>query len=136
MKSNLLFTLVVLFATISYSQTYTFSKLKVLANVETTNGNVQRVIDTKQGTFKFKFETPSDPTIKKLFTILNPGMTYNPNYYVLLEDSGYIESNNVLFQKSMYYSTENDNNVPVLFAKDKSIIVIFKSDNTINEYKR
>jgi hypothetical protein len=136
MKSKLL--VLVLLTTISYSQTYSFSKLLVKANIETVNGNEQRIIETKQGPFKFVFETPSDPSIKKLFTILNPGMTNRAGlpWFGLIEDTGYLEKNNILFKKSIYYDTKNDEKLLVLIANDKSIIVIFNSDNTIYEYIR
>lgn len=119
----------------SFSQTHYFSKLVVRANVETSNGTEQRIIETKEGTFKFKFEK-SNTNGKTLFTILNPGMDYNPDYYVLVEEKGFVENNNTLFERGFYYSTEHETGVVVLVAKDKSIIVIFKPNNIVEEYKK
>lgn len=117
----------------SFSQTYSFSKLVIRANVETSSGSEQRIIEKKQGTFKFEFEK-SNTDGKTLFTILNPGMDYNPNYYALIEEKGYIENNNKIFERGFYYSTEHEKGVIVLVAKDKTTIVIFKPNNIVEEY--
>jgi len=135
MKMKLLLLSLLFFSITSFSQNYSFSKLVIRANVETSSGNEQRVIETKQGTFKFKFEK-SGVNNKTLFTILNPGMNYNPDYYNLIEEKGYVEKNNILFERGFYYSTEYETGVIVLIAKDKSIIVIFKPNNIVEEYLR
>lgn len=123
----------ILFISINlFGQTYSFSELIIRANVETSSGSEQRIIDTKRETFKFKFEKSTDG--KPLFTLIKPGMNYSDSdYYVLVEDMGYVENNNKLFEKGHYYSTEDETGVIVLVARDKSIIVIFKP-NIIEEY--
>lgn len=133
-KIKLLFSFMLISMT-SLSQTHYFSKLVVRANVETSNGSDQRIIETKEGTFKFKFEK-SNANGKTLFTILNPGMDYNPHYYNLVEEKGFVENNNTLFERGLYYSTEHESGVVVLVARDKSKIVIFKPNNIIEEYKK
>lgn len=136
MKSTIIFILSIFFTASTYSQTYKFSKLTIMANVETQNGTSNRVLDTKYGSYKIEFEYPSDPQIKKLFTVLEPGKDYNPNYYALIEDSGYVEKGSTIFQKSIYYDTQSSGPVQILTANDKSIIVIFKKDGKILEYKK
>ncbi|MDP3444760.1 MAG: hypothetical protein Q8T08_18030 [Ignavibacteria bacterium] len=139
MKTKLLFLLsLIFFSTVSYSQTYYFSKLVKKANVQTSTGNEQRTIGTTQGSFRIVFETPNDPQIKKLFTVLNPGQANGPGlpWFGLLKDMGFVEKDSKLLKKSLYHDTENDENVLVLIADDYSQIVIFKSDDTVWEYMK
>jgi hypothetical protein len=138
MKKLLFLLAVICLATVTYSQTYSFSKLVKKASVQTSSGYEERIIGTTQGSFSIVFETPNDPQIKKLFTVLNPGQSNAPGlpWFGLLKDMGYVEKDNKLLKKSLYYDTENDKNVLVLIADDYSQIVIFKSDDTIWEYLR
>lgn len=108
------------------------------ANVQTTSGYEQRIIGTYQGPYRFIFETPNDPQIKKLFTLLNPGQSNGPGlpWYGHIKDEGYLEKDGKLFKKSFYFDTDNEERVMVLIADDFSMIVIFKSDDTIWEYIR
>ena len=136
MKKLLFFLSVICLATVSYSQTYSYSKLVKKATVQTSSGYEERIIGTTQGSFRIVFETPNDPQIKKLFTILNPGQANSPGlpWFGLLQDKGYVEKNNKLLKKSLYFDTENNEKVLVLIADDYSQIIIFKSDDTIWEY--
>jgi len=136
MKKLLFFLSVICFATVSYSQTYSYSKLVKKAIVQTSSGYEERIIGTTQGSFRIVFETPNNPQIKKLFTVLNPGQANAPGlpWFGLLKDMGYVEKNNRLLKKSLYFDTENNDNVLVLIADDYSQVVIFKSDDTIWEY--
>ena len=136
MKTLLFLLAVICFATVSYSQTYSYSKLVKKASVQTSSGYEERIIGTTQGSFRIVFETPNDSQIKKLFTILNPGQANAPGlpWFGLLKDMGYVEKDNKLLKKSLYYDTENNEKVLVLIADDYSQVVIFKSDDTIWEY--
>lgn len=137
MKNIVTFLVLLSFVSItSYSQTYTFSKLIKKASIETSSGTEERILSTSQGPFRIIFETPNDPQIKKLFTILKPGQSNSPGlpWFGHIKDTGYGEKGNKVFKKSLYYDTENDENVLVLTAEDYSMIVIFKADDTIWEY--
>lgn len=136
MKALYLFTFF-LITNISFSQvTYNYYKKSVKAKVQTENGIEYRLINTYQGPYKFVFETPNDPQIKKLFTLLNPGQQNGPGlpWYGLLKDIGYIEKNGVLFKKSIYYSTADDEQIVVLISNDYFRIIIFNNDDTIWEF--
>lgn len=135
---KVLFTITVLFLSLSsvYSQTYYFSELTVSANVETSRGTENRVIDEKKGPFKFVFETSSASYVDKLFTVYEPGMEYNPNYFTLVENQGYKDFGGVLFKECYYYSTKSETGILVLIANDNSRIVIYEADSTIYDYKK
>ena len=136
MKKLLILLALLWFAAVSYSQTYSYSKLVKKASVQTSSGYEERIIGTTQGSFRIVFETPNDPQIKKLFTVLNPGQSNAPGlpWFGLLQDKGYVEKDNKLLKKSLYFDTENNEKVLVLIADDYSQVVIFKSDDTIWEY--
>ncbi len=136
MKAKFLFLILTFFTTYSFGQTYSFSKLVKKATVETSSGNQERIIGTYQGPYRFVFETPNDPQIKKLFTLLNPGQNNAPGlpWYGLLKEMGYVEKDGKLLKKNLYFDTQNSEQVLVLIADDYSLIVIFKSDDTIWEY--
>src|SRR5690554_1480294 len=136
MKAKLLFLILTFLTTYSFGQTYSFSKLVKKATVETSSGNQERIIGTYQGPYRFVFETPNDPQIKKLFTLLNPGQSNAPGlpWYGLLQEMGYVEKDGKLLKKNLYFDTQNNQRVLVLIADDYSHIVIFKSDDTIWEY--
>jgi len=136
MKAKLLFLILTFLTTYSFGQTYSFSKLVKKATVETSSGNQERIIGTYQGPYRFVFETPNDPQIKKLFTLLNPGQSNAPGlpWYGLLKEMGYVEKDGKLLKKNLYFDTQNNQRVLVLIADDYSHIVIFKSDDTIWEY--
>jgi hypothetical protein len=95
-----------------------------------------RDIGSYQGPYRFVFETPNDPQIKRLFTLLNPGQNNGPGlpWYGLLKEQGYVEKDGKLLKKNLYYDTEHDEQVSILIADDYSLIVIFKSDDTIWEF--
>ena len=128
--------LLFLFSTICFGQTYSYAKKTVKASVETVNGNEYRTLNVYKGPYRFVFETPNDPQIKKLFTLLMPGQDNGPGlpWYGLLKDSGFIEKNGVLYKKSMYYYTGNDEQVMVLISNDYNSIIIFNHDDTIWEF--
>jgi hypothetical protein len=136
MKAKFLFLILTFLTTYSFGQTYSFSKLVKKATVETSSGNQERIIGTYQGPYRFVFETPNDPQIKKLFTLLNPGQNNAPGlpWYGLLKEMGYVEKDGKLLKKNLYLDTQNSEQVLVLIADDYSLIVIFKSDDTIWEY--
>lgn len=136
MKAKFLFLILTFLTTYSFGQTYSFSKLVKKATVETSSGNQERIIGTYQGPYRFVFETPNDPQIKKLFTLLNPGQSNAPGlpWYGLLKEMGYVEKDGKLLKKNLYFDTQNNEQVLVLIADDYSLIVIFKSDDTIWEY--
>jgi hypothetical protein len=137
MKTRLFILLIFLLsAAISYSQTYTFSKLVKKASVETSSGTQERILSTTQGPFRIIFETPNDPQMKRLFTVLKPGQSNAPGlpWFGHIKDTGYGEKGSTVFKKSLYYDTENDENILVLIAEDYSMLVIFKADDTIWEY--
>lgn len=138
MKTIISILVLTILTTLSFGQTYTYSKLVKKANVQTTSGYEQRIIGTYQGPYRFIFETPNDPQIKKLFTLLNPGQSNGPGlpWYGHIKDEGYLEKDGKLFKKSFYFDTDNEERVMVLIADDFSMIVIFKSDDTIWEYIR
>lgn len=136
MKIKFLILILSFVTTFSFGQTYSFSKLVKKATVQTSTGNQQRVIGTYQGPYKFLFETPNDPQIKRLFTLLNPGQENTPGlpYYGLLKEMEYIEKDGKLLKKHLYFNTESNEQVMVLIADDYSLIVIFKKDDTTWEY--
>lgn len=136
MKAKFLFLILTFLTTYSFGQTYSFSKLVKKATVETSSGNQERILGTYQGTYRFVFETPNDPQVKKLFTLLNPGQNNAPGlpWYGLLKEMGYVEKDGNLLKKNLYLDTQNSEQVLVLIADDYSLIVIFKSDDTIWEY--
>lgn len=136
MKAKFLFLILTFLTTYSFGQTYSFSKLVKKATVETSSGNQERIIGTYQGPYRFVFETPNDPQIKKLFTLLNPGQSNAPGlpWYGLLKEMNYVEKDGKLLKKNLYLDTQNNEQVLVLIADDYSLIVIFKSDDTIWEY--
>ena len=136
MKAKFLFLILTFLTTYSFGQTYSFSKLVKKATVETSSGNQERTIGTYQGPYRFVFETPNDPQVKKLFTLLNPGQNNAPGlpWYGFLKEMGYVEKNGKLLKKNLYFDTQNSEQVLVLIADDYSLIVIFKSDDTIWEY--
>jgi hypothetical protein len=138
MKAKILFLILTFLTTYSFGQTYSFSKLVKKATVETTSGNQERIIGTYQGPYRFVFETPNDPQIKKLFTLLNPGQNNAPGlpWYGLLKEMAYVEKDGKLLKKNLYFDTQNSEQVLVLIADDYSLIVISKSDDTIWEYIR
>ena len=86
MKIKFLILILSFVSTFSFGQTYSFSKLVKKATVQTSTGNQERVIGTYQGPYNFLFETPNDPQIKRLFTLLSPGQENAPGlpYYGLL----------------------------------------------------
>ena len=136
MKAKLSLIVLTFLTTCLFGQTYSFSKLVKKASVQTSSGNESRVIGTYQGPFRFVFETPNDPQIKRLFTLLNPGEVDGPGmpFYGLLKEMGYVEKNGKLLKKYLYSDTESNENVLVLIADDYSLIVIFRKDNTILEF--
>ncbi len=68
--------------------------------------------------------------------MLNPGQNNAPSlpWYGLLKEMGYVEKDGKLLKKNLYFDTQNSEQVLVLIADDYSLIVIFKSDDTIWEY--
>lgn len=138
MKPKFLILIFSLVSAFSFGQTYSFSKLVKRATVQTSTGNQERVIGTYQGPYNFIFETPNDPQIKRLFTLLNPGQENAPGlpYYGLLKEMGYVEKGGKLLKKYLYFDTESSDQVMVLIADDYSLIVIFKKDDTSWEYIR
>ena len=136
MKLKFLILILSFVTTFSFGQTYSFSKLVKNATVQTSTGNQERVIGTYQGPYNFLFESPNDPQIKRLFTILNPGQENAAGlpYYGLLKEMGYVEKAGKLLKKYLYLDTESNDQVMVLIADDYSLIVIFKKDDTTWEY--
>jgi len=136
METKFLFLILTFLTTYSFGQTYSFSKLVKKATVQTSSGNQERIIGTYQGPYRFVFETPNDPQIKRLFTLLNPGQNNAPGlpWYGLLKEMGYVEKDGKLLKKNLYLDTENSEKVMVLISDDYSLIVIFKGDDTIWEY--
>jgi len=118
------------------AQTYSYSKLIKKANIETSTGKSFRTLGAYSGPYKFIFETPTDHSIKRLFTLLYPGQSNGPGmpYYGQLQDLGYIEKNEVLYKKYLYYDTDTKSDVLVLIADDYSSIVIFKSNHEVLEF--
>ncbi len=127
-------TIILFFSLIQSLQSQTYYFQSHVEKVNLDNGSL-RVLNSYSGQYRFEFEKPSDPQIKKLFTIYNPGQGYNSNWFGLLSDEGFLEKNNKIYKKSIYFDTENSSNVMVLIANDNSGIIIFKSDGTIHEYK-
>lgn len=138
MKTKVLLFILIFFSTCLFGQTYSFSKLVKKANVQTSSGSQYRIIGTYQGPYRFIFETPSDPQIKRLFTLLNPGQENGPGlpWYGLLNEMGYAEKDGKLLKKYIYFDTEINDKVMVIIADDYSLIAIFKSDDTVWEYTR
>jgi hypothetical protein len=130
-----------LFAVLStsvFAQTYSFSRLIRKANVQTVSGSKYRTLGTTEGNFRFVFETPRDRSVKRLFTILQPGQANGPGlpWYAQISESGYLEKDGKLYKKYSFFDTEREERVPVLIAEDYSVIVIFRTDDTIWEYVR
>lgn len=121
-------------SSISFGQTYSYSLKTVKANVQTSNGNEYRVLNRYSGPYRFVFETPRNE--KKLFTLLRPDENIAPGqpWYSLLKDMGYIEKDNILYKKSIYYYTGDDEQVMVLISNDYNKIIIFNKDDTIWEF--
>jgi len=136
MKVKFLLLILTFLTNYSFGQTYSFSKLVKKVTVETTTGKQQRIIGTYAGPYKFLFETPDDPQVKRVFTLLVPGQDNSPGlpYYALLKEMGYLEKDGKLLKKNLYYYTGSDDKVMVLIAEDYSLIVLLKSDDTIWEY--
>lgn len=137
-KLSFIFVFIFVLHTKILGQTYTFSKLVIKANVETNSGNVLKTIASYQGPYSFIFETPNDPRVKRLFTILEPGQKNGPGlpFYGLIEDKGYVEKNGLLMKKSLYANTATGEYEMVMISEDFSLVVIFKKDNTISEFQR
>ena len=98
--------IILLFMTcLAFSQTYSYSKKIVKASVQTVNGSEYRIIDRFSGPYTFVFETPSDPSIKRLFTLLRPNEEYGPGkfWYGHLKDVGYVEKNGKIYKKNKYF---------------------------------
>lgn len=132
-----IFTIILLLMTcFSFSQTYSYSKKVVKASVQTFNGSEYRVIDTFTGPYSFVFQTPRDPSVKRLFTLLRPNEENGPGkfWYGHLKDVGYIERNGIMYKKSIYFDTGSNEQVLVLISNDYSSIVLFRSDDTIWEF--
>lgn len=128
--------LILFFSSINvHSQSLTFSKLVKLVNIESASGSYIKEVQTIVGPFQIVFEAPPDTRIERAFTILNPSQSNakKRNWFLLLADSGYVTSNNVVYRKSYYYETKNRENLMVLVAKNYSKFVIFKGD-TVLEY--
>lgn len=124
---------------VSIGQTHSFSKKIVKASVKTDNGREFRILDTYDGPHEFIFETPNDPEIKKIFTLLKPGQTKEPGLpmYSLMRELGYSDViNGVIYKKSIYLSTEIDKEVMVLTTDDNSSIVIFFPNETHWEFTK
>lgn len=104
--------------------------------MQTSTGNQQRTIGTYQGPYKFIFESPNDPQIKRLFTLLNPGQANGPGlpWYGLSKEMGYVEKDGKLLKKYLYFDTDKKEQVLVMIADDYSQIVIFRNDDTIWEF--
>ena len=137
LKASILL-LSILISSVVFSQTYSFSKLVKKANVQTASGNQLRIISTTEGPYRFIFETPSDPQMKRLFTLLVPGQNNAPGlpWFGLLKEMGYAEKDGKLLKKYLYFDTENDARVLVMIADDYSLMVIFKNDETIWEFTK
>lgn len=137
-KKLTLLAITAFFITFSFAQTYSFSKLIKKASVQTSTGTQYKVIATLDGPYRFVFETPNDPQIKRLFTLLKPGQQNEPGlpWFGQIKEQGFIEIKNTLFRKSIYYDTENREQVVVLIAEDYSQIIIFKNDDTVWEFTR
>jgi hypothetical protein len=133
---NLIIYFLFLISSVTFGQTYSYNLKTVKALVQTSNGNDYRTLNAYQGPYSFVFETPNDPQIKRLFTLLYPGQNIAPGqpWYGLLQDSGYIEKNGVIYKKSIYYYTKTNEKVMVMIANDYSQIIIFNSDDTIWEF--
>lgn len=133
MKTNI-FILLILISSISYGQTYSYSKKTVKAKVQTATGNDYRVLDIYAGPYQFVFEKPDNES--KLFTLLRPNEQLAPGqpWYSLLKDMGYIEKDGILYKKSLYYYTGTDEQVMVLISNDYNRIIIFNTDDTIWEF--
>ena len=138
MKRKIISCLFFMFLIKAYGQTYSFSTKVKKASVQTSTGYEQRVIARYSGPYRFVFETPNDPSTKKLFTLLYPGQEDAPGlpWYGYLKEMGYLEKDGKLLKKYLYYYTGSDENVMVLIAEDYSLIVIFRKDETIEEYIR
>lgn len=136
MKS--IFLSLLLFVTfVSIGQTYSFSKKIVKASVQTDNGREFKIIDTYEGPHEFIFETPNDPEIKKIFTLLKPEQTNEQGLpiYALMRELGYTDGKSgVIYKKSIYLFTEIDKEVMVLTTNDNSSIVIFFPNETVWEF--
>jgi hypothetical protein len=76
--------------------------------------------------------------VKRLFTILQPGQSNGPGlpWYAQISEGGYLEKDGKLYKKYSFFDTEREERVPVLIAEDYSVIVIFRTDDTIWEYIR
>ena len=138
MKSIILFLAFLINTNFSFSQTYLFNNLVKKAIVKTANGETQKVIGTYSGPYSFIFETPTDPSIKRLFTILNPGQINGPGipWYGHIKDLGFVETEGITFQKSIYFDTNSSSDVLVFIALDYSKVIIFRNDQTIWEYSK
>jgi hypothetical protein len=126
------------FTLAAIGQTYTYNKLIKKATVQTSSGNEIRIIGTYQGPYKFIFETPNDHQIKKLFTLLSPDQSNRPGlpWYGLLKEMGYVEKDGLIYKKYLYsYTGGNGEQVLVMYPDNYSAIIIFKSDDTIWEYR-
>nr|AUN37892.1 hypothetical protein [uncultured bacterium] len=135
MKIKLLILLFLIFiSSISFGQTYSYSKKTVKVIVQSIIGNEYRELTTSAGPYRFVFETPHKG--KKLFILLKPNekMSLGKSWYEFLKDDGFIEMNKILYKKSIYYYTETDEQVTVLISKDSNSIIIFNDDDTIWEF--
>ena len=61
-------------------------------------------------------------------------MAPGQSWYGFLKDMGYIEKDNILYKKSIYYYTGDDEQVMVLISNDYNKIIIFNKDDTIWEF--
>jgi|SRR5579875_3768527 len=136
LKASILLLFILINCTV-YSQTYSFSKLVKKASVQTSTGKQLRIIGSYDGPYQFIFETPSDPQIKRLFTLVSPGeRSLTAPWFGLLKEMGYVEKNGKLLKQFLYLDTQNNEQVLVMITDDYSQIVIFKKDDTIWEFTK
>jgi len=136
MKKQIFLTVIIGFlATISYSQNYYFKQKDFFIQYTDSNGIFKTVLDkTTNGNYKIVFGIDElNGKSFSYFTEYNNGLELGT--YALLEQKRSQEQKGKIYEVYVYYSTETEGEVTVLFSIDKSSLVIFKNGK-ITEYKK
>lgn len=134
---KILFIVAIFAINILTAQTYSFSKLTKKVIVQTSSGKQQRVVGTNTGNYNFVFENMNSSK-DRLFTLLSPGQINGPGlpWYNVLYDNGYLDFKGKTAKVSVYYYTETQEKLTIMFTDDFSDAVFLWSDGRIWEFSR
>jgi hypothetical protein len=136
MKKQIFLTVIIGFlATISYSQNYYFKQKDEFIQYTNSKGEFTTKLEkTTYGNYKMVFEM-GNLNGKKIPLFTEYIENVDMGYYALLEQKRSQEQKGKIYEVYIYYSTETEGEVRVLFSTDKTSLVIFKNGK-ITEYKK